>query len=169
MFGPASETSAFAPWQDTDIQAQSKTNFFSNTPSIYNTKYKSIDFENMKGNTLETGLDSNKTITAYNMCNKNGKLSDIIQKKTTNITKGKTTPLNIVEYIPKNAGAGDSSLNCVDMLISEEDEKEIYKNLFNKFITGKNIKFGIVKSDYQKDFNLLLLKSKQYFKNDSSG
>ena len=34
----------------------------------------------MKGNTLETGLDSNKTITAYNMCNKNGKLSDIIQK-----------------------------------------------------------------------------------------
>ena len=48
MFGPASETSAFAPWQDTDIQAQSKTNFFSNKPTIYNTKYKSIYIENIK-------------------------------------------------------------------------------------------------------------------------
>ena len=27
MFGPASETSAFAPWQDTDIQAQVKQTF----------------------------------------------------------------------------------------------------------------------------------------------
>ena len=71
----------------------------------------------------------------------------ILYKKSTNITKGKT-PLNIVEYIPKNDDI--SSLNCVDMLISEEDENEIYKNLFNKFITGKNIKFGIVKSDYQR-------------------
>ncbi len=178
MFGPASETSAFAPWQDTDIQSQKtwqdtdiqsqktwqEKTFGKSVLSKLNVKYKSIDFENMKGNTLETGLDSNKTITAYNMCNKNGKLSDIIQKKTTNITKGITTP-DILEYIPKNADI--SSLNCVDMLISEEDEKNIYKNLFNKFITGKNIKFGIVKSDYQKDFNLLLLKSKQYFKNDN--
>lgn len=172
MFGPASETSAFAPWQDTDIQAQKtwqekkeQNTFEKMLLSKANVKYKSIDFENMKGNTLETGLDSNKTITAYNMCNKNGKLSDIIQKKTTNITKGKTT-LNIQEYIPKNADI--SGVNCVEMLISEEDEKKIYKNLFNKFITGKNIKFGIVKSDYQKDFNLLILKSKQYFKNDNS-
>lgn len=184
MFGPKSETSAFAPWQDTDIQTQktwqekTKRNIFEKYIfSKANVKYKSIDFENMKGNTLETGLDTNKVITSYNMCTKNNELSNIIQKKTNVTKKGITTQGNsedIVEYTKATATARDpvkdtdiSSLNCVDMLISEKVEKTIYNNLFNKFIKGKNIKFGIVKSDYQKDFNLLILKSKQYFKNDT--
>ena len=65
-----------------------------------------------------------------------------------------------------------STRHINEIYIAEDDkggiDSERLIEFINKFITGKNIKFGIVKSDYQKDFNLLILKSKQYFKNDNS-
>lgn len=182
MFGPKSETSAFAPWQDTDIQAQKtwQEKGEQNTIEKYifskaNVKYKSIDFENMKGNTLETGLENDKAITTYNICTKPVKEQNTIEKtniieKTCKTKKNNKIEDTFTEYVNKPDDIEPHMLTCdPNRIIEEKEEIDLYNNLFNKFITGKNIKFGIVKSDYQKDFNLLILKSKQYFKNDTKG